>query len=118
MAVASHKAIRASPARWHRRLPCPSPSASGSQPLLHRGGDRVDTPCSIDHDAALGLALGDLEESCAYPLVETTRQAFVTGFAAAPFRRALQPGLDRQVEDDREIGPEGADGNVIELVED
>ena len=121
-AAASRTAIRASRARWHRRSPCPSPSVrlpAGRSP--HRAiacGDRVDRPCSIDHDAALGLPRGDFEESGAHPGMEVVRQALVARLRAAPLGRAREPDLDRQVEDDREVGPEVAGGDLVELLED
>ena len=86
-AAASRTAIRASRARSRRCSPCPSPSASDSQPFAYhardRGGDRVDIPCSIDHHAALGILVGDFEEAAAHAGMKIARQALVARLAPA-----------------------------------
>src|SRR5260221_7904433 len=103
-------------------LALPLAIRSGSQSLAcclrDRAGDRVDIPCSIDHDATLWLPRGNLEEAGPDPGMELARQALVARFRAPPRRRAPKAGLDRQVEDDGEVGPEVADGDFVELLED
>ena len=46
--------------------------------------------------------------------MEFPRQRFIACLGAAPRRSTLEPGLDRKVEDQRQVGPEVADGHVVE----
>ena len=50
--------------------------------------------------------------------MEIARQALVARLGPAPGGGAQEPGLDRQVEDQGQVGPEIADGQLVELVED
>src|SRR5262249_13146884 len=60
---------------------------------------------------------GDFKKSPADAGMEVVWQAFVAGLVALPRGRAGESGLHRQVEDDREIGPEGAGGDRAKLLE-
>src|SRR5271169_4761822 len=69
---------------------------------LHAG----ERAARVDHAAALGLPTGDLEESFTHAPMELDRHAFVTGSRVSASGRALEAVLDRQIENEGEVGLE------------
>jgi hypothetical protein len=59
--------------------------------------------CGVDNRASRGLRCGDLQKPAAEPLVEIAALALEAVVAAAR-RGTAEPYVDRQVEDEREVG--------------
>jgi hypothetical protein len=67
--------------------------------LMYSGG----IPRRIDHGASRGLRRGDLQEAAAEPFIKCAALALDGGAAAARGATA-EPHLDRQIQDDGEVG--------------
>ena len=70
-------------------------------------------PARVDHDAAQGLAAGDVEKTLAQAPVKRQVHALVAVLARRPVRGARSPDFRRQVEDQGQIGREITDGQPV-----
>ena len=66
-------------------------------------------------DAAFGMVMGNVQKALAQPFVKGGSHALVTVFIPATAAGAKQSLLDRQIENNRQIRREGADGKSVKL---
>ena len=81
------------------------------------GAHGIDITCRIDDRDPLGLAGGDGEEALADATVEVEVEFDLEPGDVAR-RLAGEPRLDRDVEEDREIGSQPVGGEVVEATQD
>src|SRR5271163_709397 len=90
------------------RATASSPGKQVVDGAAYVGGNHVDWAVCIQHYHARRIGFRDREETVAYLAMEFGALALETiGAAARAFRaraRALQPGLDLQIEHDSQIG--------------
>src|SRR5262249_14554262 len=108
---------KSSSSAMNRSLPGPA-SDGDPEPGADRGAHRLlhgrDLGGGVDHDTALRLGLGDLEKAPAQPLMKIAAHPFESGARVPAFTGPGKASLNRNIQDEREIGLEVPGDQIVE----